>query len=279
MGGDHKENSTSSSKRNGGEDSDLSRRSIVVTIGQAVIGLGLSGRVFADAQAPAPLPPGLYQPSNDHLSHALMSSGPFHAIPPGCPTDYIRPRTEPFTPLFFSPADFELVCRMTQLLLGDLTAAVIKDETAAPAKEVAEWVDLSLSRAEGNREMARHLDPLHRVLAVAYYGLPHVNQLETATPEKTCSEGFEWLSQAARFRGSNRFLNLTEEQQIAILDSISDERPDNQNENAGTRFFTFMKTEVIRGYYTSQAGLKELDFKGNAFYARSPGCDSKPRYE
>jgi hypothetical protein len=31
----------------------------------------------------------------------------------------------------------------------------------------------------------------------------------------------------------------------------------------------------VRGFYTSQVGLKELDSKGNAFYARSLGCDNK----
>ena len=65
-----------------------------------------------------------------------------------------------------------------------------------------------------------------------------------------------------------------EKAQIAVLESISDARSDKQTENAGTRFFTFLKSEIIRAYYTSQPGLKELDFKGNGFYARSPGCSS-----
>jgi hypothetical protein len=53
---------------------------------------------------------------------------------------------------------------------------------------------------------------------------------------------------------------------------VSDERADRQSENAGTRLFDFLKFEIIKGFYTSQVGLKELDYKGNAFYARSPGC-------
>jgi hypothetical protein len=57
-----------------------------------------------------------------------------------------------------------------------------------------------------------------------------------------------------------------------VLGSISDARADKQTGNAGTKFFAYFKPEVIRGYYTSQAGLHELDFKGNSFYARSPGC-------
>ena len=42
--------------------------------------------------------------------------------------------------------------------------------------------------------------------------------------------------------------------------------------NAGTRFYDLLKAESIRGFYTSRRGLKELDFKGNSFYAESPGC-------
>jgi hypothetical protein len=32
---------------------------------------------------------------------------------------------------------------------------------------------------------------------------------------------------------------------------------------------------LIRGFYTSRLGLKELDYKGNAFYAESPSCPNK----
>ncbi len=136
-------------------------------------------------------------------------------------------------------------------------------------QEVAEWVDLRVASAAAVRDAANRIGLLYRVLAVAYLGSAQVTELETANPEKTCREGLEWLS------NSHQFLFLAEEQQITILESISDRRSDEQNENAGTRLFTYLKAEVIRGYYTSQAGLKELDFKGNAFYARSPGCDSK----
>jgi len=34
----------------------------------------------------------------------------------------------------------------------------------------------------------------------------------------------------------------------------------------------FLKSESIRGFYTSRVGLKELD-KGNSFYVKSSGCN------
>ncbi len=248
------------------DNSDVSRRTVIVAIGQAATGFGLSSSLLADTKKTLQLPPGLYQPSRNYLGHALMSVGPFHPIPPGCPTDYIRPRTEPFTPSFFSPVEFEVVRRLTQLMLG-------VDES--PAQEVAEWVDFRVASAPGVREAARRLEPLHRILAVAHFGSAQVTQLETANPENICREGLTWFSNAAHAYGSDQFLSLSDEQQIATLGSVSDERADKESQNPGTRLFTFLKAETIRGYYTSQAGLRELDFKGNGFYAKSPGCDLK----
>ena len=40
------------------------------------------------------------------------------------------------------------------------------------------------------------------------------------------------------------------------------------------RCYLFVRREAVRGYFTSQAGLKELDYKGNAFYGACPGCES-----
>jgi Gluconate 2-dehydrogenase subunit 3 len=80
------------------------------------------------------------------------------------------------------------------------------------------------------------------------------------------------LEDESRARHRAEFLRLSADDQLQLLAIISDERIQKDAENAGTRFFKFLKSEVIRGYYTSQAGLKELDYKGNAFYARSPGC-------
>jgi len=120
-------------------------------------------------------------------------------------------------------------------------------------------------------DAALHLDPLHRAVAVGYYGQASVQQLESYEPKRICEEGLAWLAQ------KSDFLSASTDEQIAILDSISDARTNKQEENAGTRFFAFLKSEVIRGFYTSQTGLKELDFKGNGFYASSPGCKQAPK--
>lgn len=243
------------------------RRSWMVTISRVAVGVGFSNSMPADAPDANQLPPGVYLPSADHLGHALMSAEQFHPIPPGCPTDYVRPRSGPFNPRFFSVSEFAVIHRLAELLLGEPPANV--------SQEMAEWVDLRVSSAGSVREAARRIDPLYRDLAVAYYGPAQVKKLETADPANICREGLVWISDAAKDQHSKDFLALDTEQQVAMLDTISDARPDKQLQNPGTRLFDFLKAEIIRGFYTSRTGLKELDFKGNAFYARSPGCDSK----
>lgn len=247
------------------DDHDLTRRNWVLSITRAGIAIGVTGEIQAGTNAARVLPPGLYEPSTDHLGHALMSAGKFHLVPPGCPTDYIRPRAGSFEPLFFSADDFAIIQRLTQLLLD-------KD---GEAQEVAAWIDLRVRSAADVREAALHIDRLHRGLAVAYFGSEHVIEMETSDPAKICREGLAWLEKAAESGQAAGFLMLTPQQQLALVDSISDERADKESQNPGTRLFALLKAETIRGFYTSQAGLEELGFRGNAFYARSPGCDSR----
>jgi hypothetical protein len=254
-------------------DRTFSRRNWLVTIGQAAISLGLSNNLPADTNGGPSLPPGLYLPSTNHLGHALMATQRFHPIPPDCPTDYIRPPKEPFTPLFFSKSEFAIISRIVQLLLGEAEEKSAGD--ASITSDVAAWIDLCVANGDGVRQAALHLEPACRAVAVGYYGSAHVNAQETADPVKICREGLTWLSADAQSLHSKGFLLMTEEQQTAVLNSVSDSRADRQIKHPGARFFTYLKAETIRGFYTSQTGLKELNFRGNSFYARSPGCATK----
>jgi hypothetical protein len=220
----------------------------------------VAGALKATDDATA-FPPGVFQGSRDHLSHALMNSEGYHFIPPGCPTEYIRPSDAPFQPQFFSNAEFPVVRRLTRLLLGE------SSDDSPSVQETAEWIDLRAYGSVESRAAAKLLHPLHRSLAIAYQGHAHVDSISSEGPAGICRQGLEWIA------GRN-FMSLGITEQTDLLHSMSDERRGKQNENEGTRLFDFLKTETIKGFYTSRAGLKELDFKGNAFYARSPGCSS-----
>lgn len=217
----------------------MNRRDWIIT---AIAAVGLPTEALP---ATAPLPSGLYLPSTDHLSHALMNGGQFQAG----------------APQFFSASEFPIIRRIAGLILGEEAPGDASEDAAA-------WIDLRVWHSAAEREAALRLDPLHHALAIGYYGAATVHENESYDPQKICREGLAWLA------GKGNFLSLDTAGQIAILDSISDARPDKHLENAGTLFFGFIKSEAIKGFYTSHAGLKDLDFKGNGFYASSPGCKS-----
>jgi Gluconate 2-dehydrogenase subunit 3 len=261
----------------------FSRRDWLLNFGSSVILSGFAGlpgesqqknNIFTTA-----LPPGLYTPSIDHVTHALNQDGPFCSIPPGAETQFVRPRSGPFLPQAFSAEEFTVIRRLVELILGeDLKAATAQQAAGAPASlydEVAEWIDLIVSSAPGVRAAARNLTPEQRALAVAYFTSEEpVHELETFEPERICKEGMAWLQQESGRRSFRTFLTASPSTQFELLSSISDSRPDPAVSNAGTRFFAFLKVEVVRGYYTSRLGLRELNYTGNSFYGRSPGCGS-----
>jgi Gluconate 2-dehydrogenase subunit 3 len=252
-------------------DPELTRRLWMLSVGETALGLAFAGALGASPTQSISLPPGLYLPLTDHLGHALDGAGRLHPIPPASPTDYVRPRTGAFEPLFFSPSEFAVVHRLTDLILGEEPEARNNGQ-ATVVEEVAEWIDLRVASSAGTREAALALDPSHRAVMVAYHGAGAVHDLETSDLQKLCRDGLAWLEDESKLRHKTNFLGLGQKDQLEMLALISDQPVNKETEMSGTGFYKLIKSEVIRGFYTSQVGLKELDFKGNAFYARSPGC-------
>jgi hypothetical protein len=263
----------------------ISRRHWLLNLGSAVV---LSGFRGAPGQWPkesppaaASLPPGLYQPSLDDLTHAYASGGPFFPIPPGCETEYVRPLSGPFVPRAFSAEDFRFVRRLVEIILGeDLKKISEQPALGVPASiydEVAEWIDLVVSEGLRTRTLARSLSPEQRALAVAYFGTEEpVRELETFEPERVCQEGLAHLDEESHRRFAKRFLDTDPAGQLEVVWSISDARPDTSVNHGGTRLFDFLKAESARGFYTSRLGMKELDYTWNPFYEQSPGCTHTP---
>ena len=214
----------------------------------------------AEEQSAATLPPGLYQPSPKHLIHALAARGA-PAVPPGSETDYVQPPAGAFQPQFFSAQEFRVVSRLVEILLGKVDPAA--------AAETAQWVDLSLHCAAGTRAAARRLDPLHRALAVAYYGEAQVVEMETGDPQSIARAGLQALQQQAHQSLGRSFLEAAGDEQVSLVGEISHA----PQELPGRRFYDLLRREAIRGYYTSRQGLAELDYKGNAYYSQCPGCE------
>jgi hypothetical protein len=253
---------------------DLSRRQWLLRLGEMVVLAGVSGLVPESAAAllgagqtaspaSAALPPGLYDASPEHLVHALSSGGKTWSPPPGSETEYVQFNASPFQPQFFSAEEFRVVTRFVEILLGNADSTGLE--------QAMEWFDQWLYSAAGVRAAAQQLDPMHRLLAVAVNGEESVRELETADPQSVARAGLAALRDLSLQVHGQEFLQLAPAQQIDLLISAGTAQPGNPQR----KFFEIARAQAIRGYYTSAAGLEELDYKGNAYYGDSPGCPAK----
>jgi len=214
---------------------ELSRRGWILHLSGAAVFQRISATDVSAAEYPW-LPPGLYEPSLQHLAHTLRAN--------------TNPPPEQLWPRHFSPEDFSLVRTLIARMLGE--------EPSSPAVlEIAVWIDMILGRSDEVRAAARSLSPAHRRLAVDYYGEEIVSKLESENPKAICRDGLAALRRAG-------FSALGHEAQLSHLVSL---------ENANHPFVAWMKRQALDGFYTSRQGLEELDYQGNAVYAQSPGCD------
>ena len=73
-----------------------------------------------------------------------------------------------------------------------------------------------------------------------------------------------WLNGYCNSKYNAVFVSCTEDQQKAILDSIAYPLPDVKEQPQEIQFFSLMRNLVLTGYFTSEIGIKELDYRGNA---------------
>jgi hypothetical protein len=204
---------------------DLTRRVWLLRLGGGALLAGCSGIDLGAADG-AKLPPGLYEPSIDHLAHVLRPAAK---------------DVKPSVPLFFDAAEYRQLQALVARMLGE-------DPRTPPVPEITAWIDLTAYDAAEVRRAARSLSAEHRALAVGFYGEAAVQELETRDVQEICRAGL------ARLNG----------EPSVSLESL---------EAKGDVFIAWLRHRAIEGFYTSEAGLKELDYKGNSFYSVSPGCD------
>ena len=228
------------------------RRQWLIRVAGGTVLAGWSGVDLTAAE----LPPGIYDPSRDHLGHALAG----HPMDPGGETELVQVLTGTFQPAFFQPDQYRTLLQLTAIILGEPPDAPI-------VREIAEWIDLTVSEAAAVRAAAHSLSPAHRTLAIHYYGAEEVHKLEEFDAQKVVRAGLAWLDvESHEPRG---FGALNSERQLALVHGISEAKSD----NPGTHLFSYLKVRVADGFYTSRAGLTELGYRGNAFYASPPGCE------
>jgi hypothetical protein len=75
--------------------------------------------------------------------------------------------------------------------------------------------------------------------------------------------GLMWLNGHCNSKYNTIFVNCTEDQQKAVLDGIAYPDPEAIEQVQEVQFFSLMLNLVMTGYFTSEIGIKELDYKGN----------------
>lgn len=90
--------------------------------------------------------------------------------------------------------------------------------------------------------------------------------------QKTYVDGLAWLDKTSAGRHGQKFIDLTNQQQAALLTEISEiKNPTSENE-LQAKFFKAIKDITIDGFYTSKIGIEELGYQGNTVLDEFVGC-------
>jgi len=144
----------------------------------------------------------------------------------------IRPAL--YRPVFFNAEEYALIECLTGLIIP------ADDTPGGREAGVSEFIDLMASR---DRELQRNF-----------------------------RTGLSWLSTHSQTTLGKPFLALDAGQQTALLEPLAYKSKFRTGEEPGRNFFDLVREYTVMGFYTSEIGLKELDFPGLKFYAESPSC-------
>jgi gluconate 2-dehydrogenase gamma chain len=139
-----------------------------------------------------------------------------------------------YRPLFFSAPEYTLVEHLADM--------IIPNDATPGAREagVTEFIDLMASR-------------------------------DSALQHKLRS-GLAWLNAHSTKIYGKPFFPLPPAHRAALLEPLAYKAKFRAGEEPGREFFRLFREYTVMGYYTSEVGLKELDFPGLQFYATSPLC-------
>jgi gluconate 2-dehydrogenase gamma chain len=150
----------------------------------------------------------------------------------GKPLAQIKPAV--YRPVFFSAPEYAMVERLTDLIIP------ADDTPGARDAGVSEFIDLMVSR-----------DP----------------QIQ-----RDFRAGLGWLNMRSHETWGKPFVMLDPDRQTNLLASLAYRKKFRPDDGPGQKFFNLVRDYTVMGFYTSEIGLKELDFPGLKFYAESPAC-------
>ena len=85
-------------------------------------------------------------------------------------------------------------------------------------------------------------------------------------------EGLEWLDAEAVLRFGETFLDCDDAQRRVLLDSIAWPSRAGPALGDGVRFFNMFRDLTASGFWSSEVGVADLEYIGNAFVQEWAGC-------
>lgn len=90
--------------------------------------------------------------------------------------------------------------------------------------------------------------------------------------QKQFLTGLRWIDRRSYQLFGGSFVNITPQQQTALLTVISSPRNQTMENQIGVEFFGAVKALTITGYYTSDVGIFEELKSGQLYFEDYPGC-------
>ena len=82
--------------------------------------------------------------------------------------------------------------------------------------------------------------------------------------KKKYADGFAWLDTAVKAKGAASFASATPAQQTAILDQIAFKKNTTPELAPAIEFFALARRMTVDGFYTSEAGVRDIIPQGRA---------------
>jgi Gluconate 2-dehydrogenase subunit 3 len=94
------------------------------------------------------------------------------------------------------------------------------------------------------------------------------------------TSGFAWLDTTMNKRTSTDFVTATPAQQTELLDLIAYRRSQTQHPDLvpGIEFFSWVRRMTVDAFYTSEIGIKDIDYRGNSPMATYPAPTAAIEY-
>ncbi|HEY9230912.1 MAG TPA: gluconate 2-dehydrogenase subunit 3 family protein [Blastocatellia bacterium] len=144
-------------------------------------------------------------------------------------------QTEAYKPQFFTPDEYRLLARLTELIIPT------DDTPGAREAGVSEFIDFMVASDPP-------LQPQFR-------------------------RGLTWMNAHAIKLHSAHFLDLSPEQANEILSNLAYKAHHRLGEEDGQAFFRLLREYTLMGFYTSRVGMQVLDVPAlKQYYTASPAC-------